>query len=383
MRKFTGIIAAAYFALILISGCEPMSYKEFSMPEYDGLFTWTRITKKAEWSNRVDLAGVAFDNKLWILGGYDSGRLKGDTYLEDVWSSTDGENWILETDNAPWKGRRGHTVNVFNDGSGEAMYLIGGFEVDEETGHRQYTNDVWKSVDGVNWEQIKARDYSAEDNSSTSWFPRSNHACIDVIQNDTNYLYLIGGQMMREKYNPIYSMKYFNDVWRSKDAIQWEKIECNDFGERSELAAFSDPETGRLYIHGGVHSMHFDQNNDELHPVLDYYCIWSSNDGLFWEVDTSFTLSRAGHEMFMFDDFFWIFPGKTTSYKKFHMAWSNLHYTYRKAIDGEWILDSEGSAFSGRHSYARIILNNKVYVMGGETGDNGLNNDVWCGELNN
>lgn len=383
MSKTNKLIFVGFIVSLMLTGCEPMSFKEFSMPPYDGIFTWTQITKKAEWSNRVDHAGVAFQNKMWILGGYDMGRMKGDTFLEDIWSSPDGVTWTLVTDNAPWKGRRGHSVNIFDDGSGDALFLIGGFEVDEETGYRQYANDVWKSYDGETWEQIKSRTYPIDDTTNTDWMPRFNHVCLNVTHDDIDYLYLIGGTTMRENYSALYSMKYFNDVWRSTDAITWEKIDSEDFGERSELAAYTDPANGRIFIHGGVHSKLVESENNNHHPVENYYCVRDSYDGVSWSVDTSLSIQRAGHELFNYKGYTWLFPGKTTSYKKFHMAWSNLHYTYRKSQEGEWILDSEGSAFNGRHSYARIIFNDKVYIMGGETGDNGQNNDVWVGEINN
>lgn len=79
---------------------------------------------------------------MWVTGGYNPGQISGDTYYEDVWSSTDGKSWELVTNNAPWLGRRSHQLVNFDDGSGEAMYLIGGFSVNEETGYRQFNNDV-------------------------------------------------------------------------------------------------------------------------------------------------------------------------------------------------------------------------------------------------
>ncbi len=142
---------------------------------------------------------------MWIFGGYDQGRMKGDTYLEDIWLSVDGEQWDLETDSASWKGRRGHTVNVFDDGTGEALYLIGGFEVDEATGYRQYTNDVWRSVDGHNWIQIKARTDSYTDTTISDWNPRFSHSTVNVSFGGIDYLYVIGGSAMRENYSGLYS----------------------------------------------------------------------------------------------------------------------------------------------------------------------------------
>lgn len=381
--KRINAVSLPVFIILVLTACEPMSWDEWDMPPYDGLFNWTELTEKAEWCNRMDHAGAAFNDRLWIFGGYANGQRKTDTYLEDIWSSADGISWTLENKNAPWKGRRGHSVVVFDNGSEEALFLIGGFEVDENTGYRQYTNDVWKSINGIDWIQIKERTDPSADTTIIDWMPRFNHACIRADIAGVDYLYLIGGSTMRENYSALYSMKYHNDVWRSKDAVNWEKVESNDFGSRTELAAFWDPTEERIIIHGGVHSKLIETENKYYHPVENYDCIWSSTDGSSWETDTSFTLGRAGHELFLYQGNYWIFPGKNTSYKKFHMAWGNVHYTYRKIPGGEWILDSEGSDFNGRHSYARVIFNDKVYIMGGETGDMGYNNDVWCGSIDN
>jgi len=369
------------FPVILLTGCEFVSWEEWAMAPYDGLFTWEELTPKAEWSQRLDHAGAVFDGKLWIFGGYDSGRMRGDTYLEDIWSSDDGINWTLVSDSAAWKGRRGHTVNVFDNGSGEALYLVGGFEVDEATGYRQYTNDVWRSYDGVNWEQVKPRTDTYTDTSIHDFDPRFNHSCINVTFNDTAYLYLVGGAAMRENYSGLYSFKYYNDVWRTRDGIHWEEVAADDFGERAELAACFDEARQRIYIHGGIHTKLLETEDGYIHPVENYDAVWYSDDGVSWLADTSMIIPRAGHELFPYHDRLWIFPGATTSYKKFHMAWSNLYYTYRMEAEGEWVLDSEGSAFNGRHSYVRLIMDDKVYIMGGETGDMGPDNDVWVGTI--
>ncbi len=113
--------------VLFLTSCDPMSYSEWGMEPYTGVFTWKEVTKKAQWSNRSDHAAVAYQGKLWIFGGYDGGRTSGDTYMEDIWNSADGKDWSLVTKSAPWKGRQGHTVTVFNDGSGDALLPGGRF----------------------------------------------------------------------------------------------------------------------------------------------------------------------------------------------------------------------------------------------------------------
>lgn len=368
--------------MLLLVSCDPISYKDYEMEPYSGAFTWTEVTPKASWSNRYDHAAVAFNGKMWIFGGYDSGRTQGDTYLEDVWNSINGKDWTLVTDSAPWKGRRGHSVTVFNDGSGEALYLIGGFEVDEETGYRQYTNDVWKSVDGSNWTQIKERTYPVDD-MNADFMPRFNHSCVVVNHDGINYLYIIGGSTMLENTEGGYSFLYFHDVWRSENGINWVKLANDDFGQRSEQAVCVDPSTGRIYMQGGTHGVTFDNDSLYNQPGQYYYDVWYSDDGINWLTDNSFSLVRAGHSMLIYDHSLWLFPGKDDNYRYLSYAEGDLYYTYRKEDGKSWALDSKGSAFNGRHSYSTIEFDDKIWVMGGETGDNGPNNDVWCGYINN
>ena len=370
---------------VLLSSCDPLSIRDYQMEPYTGAFTWEAVAKKAAWSNRYDHAAVAFRGKMWIFGGYDSGRTRGDTYLEDIWNSADGKDWTLVTDSAPWKGRRGHTVTVFNDGSGEALYLVGGFEVDEKTGYRQYTNDCWKSTDGIAWTRIKERTYPVN-NMDSDFMPRFNHACVTATHGGINYLYLIGGATMLEEAVGAYSFYYFHDVWRSRNGIKWEKLDNNDFGQRSELAACVDPSSGRIYLHGGNHGVAFDNQNLYNHPVEYFYDLWYTDDGVNWKVDTTFSTLRAGHGLVFYNQSLWLLPGKVDNYE--HLRYGegetlmDLYYTYRRDDGGAWELDSKGSAFSGRHSYATVEFNGKIWVLGGETADNGPNNDVWCGSIN-
>jgi len=384
--KITIILSGSLLALML-SACEFQSYRDYRTPPYDGAFTWTRVTKDAPWSNRWDHTSVSYDNRIWVMGGYNPGVVKGDTYLEDVWSSADGETWTEATGSAPWMGRRGLASVVFDDGSGEAIYVIGGFAVNEETGYREYTNDVWRSTDGAAWTQIKERTYPEPD-SLYDWLPRFNHTCIVTNHGGTDYIYPIGGSTMLEEHNARYSMKYFNDVWRSADGISWESLPNNDFGIRSEHAAAVDPSTGKIFIQGGRHGVIFEGEENGTHPLPDWHWLWSSSDGITWipENDTAEFeqgyLYRAEHQMVVLEGVLFGLPGKADSNVHFHFA-RNLDYTFWRRDPGNlWTVDSEGSDFDGRYGYSMVIHNNRVWILGGDTNSNGPDNDVWVGELN-
>jgi hypothetical protein len=368
--------------ILLLQACEWESYRDYRVQPYDGVFTWTQVSKKAGWSNRLDHSALWYKDRLWVIGGYNPGKVSGDPYMEDVWSSADGEEWRLETDQAPWLGRRGHASVVFDDGSGEAMYVIGGFVVNEESGYREYRNDVWKSTDGVQWIQVKDREVPPLD-SLYDWYPRFNHACVTASHGGVEYMYLVGGVTQLEDHNARYAMKYFNDVWRSRDGTSWERMDNNDFGMRAEHALAVDPETQRIYLQGGRHGEIVEAPENASHPVPDYQWLWHSDDGISWtpqndtaEFDQGY-LWRAKHQMVMLDGQLFGFPGRSSS---------NHHLTFRGGFwrldpGNLWSVDSEGSDFNLRFGYAMVVHGQNLWILGGETGDSGPDNDVWHGAI--
>ena len=60
-----------------------------------------------------------------------------------MWSSADGVNWERHTASAPWHPRQYHDVAVFDD----KIWLMEGWN----KGNR---NDVWYSADGVDWHEV-------------------------------------------------------------------------------------------------------------------------------------------------------------------------------------------------------------------------------------
>ncbi len=385
------IFMIVFLAALLLQACEFISFKEYRHKEYDGDFEWTELIDDADWSNRFDHAAVAFNNKLWVIGGYNPGERKNDSYLEDVWSSSDGLSWELVTDNAPFKGRRGHTVTVFDDGTGEAMFLVGGFTVDEETGYREYNNDVWRSEDGKNWTEIKVRAYPLRGNLPYihDWFPRMNHVTLAANHGGTNYLYIIGGSTMLEDVESRYSMIYFNDVWRSSNGIDWDSLSISDnIGIRAQHGASVDPLTQRIFIQGGMHGVIYESDNYESYPSSSWRALWSSLDGVTWSHEQDISqvgfpyLERAEHSLVHFGGNLYSMPGKSISNVHFHFTRSSNISTWKREDGSIWSIDSEGTDIDARYAYASVVFDNKVWILGGDTDQNGPSNDVWYGELN-
>lgn len=379
---------SVYFSLflaVILSSCERITFKEYALKDYDGQLEWVLETDHAEWSKRYDHAATVFNNKLWVVGGYNSGVVQGDPYYEDVWSSSDGKSWELVVDDAPWLGRRGHQIVAFNDGSEEALYIIGGFTVDENSGERWYKNDVWRSTDGKNWTEIKSNNV-VDQNSVSDWMARMHHRCEVAVHNGTSYIYLIGGMGMQSDVQGRYAMKYFHDVWRSTDGIQWERLSNTNYGIRAEHASAVGA-NGKLYIQGGLHGIIYEPEGSSSQPVDDYHFIWSSTDGITWikennasQIETSL-MHRSGHSMVYYDDRLWALPGKTIGVDHYQFANDQYYPTWTFDTQQNWAIDSRGTAIDARHSYEALVFNNKIWVLGGFTNRHAQSNDVWSATL--
>lgn len=69
----------------------------------DGL-EWTEVTASADWPGRSDHCALVYNNMFWVMGGYAVSGEVGDE-VNDVWYSSDGENWTQATANAAWSDR--------------------------------------------------------------------------------------------------------------------------------------------------------------------------------------------------------------------------------------------------------------------------------------
>lgn len=107
---------------------------------------WTQVTPAAAWSPRGLIMGsVVFDSAMWVVGG---GTYDLRTFNNDVWRSSDGVNWALVTAAAPWTPRQYQSVGVF---AGK-IWMVNGGSPDSPGGN----SDVWYSADGSTWVQQAA-----------------------------------------------------------------------------------------------------------------------------------------------------------------------------------------------------------------------------------
>ncbi|MDB4293449.1 hypothetical protein N9954_08590, partial [Maribacter sp.] len=95
----------------------------------------------ATWPARYGHSTVVFDDKLWVIGGYD-----GANYLNDVWYTDGNESssgellWIEVIQEKAFPKRLSHQSVVFDD----KIWIFGG-------GDGSALSDIWYSEDGANW----------------------------------------------------------------------------------------------------------------------------------------------------------------------------------------------------------------------------------------
>ena len=207
----------------------------------DGGVTWTEIVEQAPWPARAYFQAVVKDEMVYVIGGQDFGLeenpfcdlldqglepppglgidpdapcpefLPTSNFFNDVWRSADGVTWEEMTPEAPWAGRAGLSAATL-DGN---LYVLAGSQNDDSsiigTGgpQRIYYNDVWRSTDGAEWEQLT---------DAAPWKPRAGAA---VVARDDR-LYLFGGEDgFTCEPLPDCEPPYFNDVWVTTDGADW------------------------------------------------------------------------------------------------------------------------------------------------------------------
>jgi hypothetical protein len=243
------------------------------------------VTSSAEWPQRSGHASVAFNNKLWVLGGY-----SGTRYRNDVWYSDDGVSWFCATDSASWTPRAYHASAVFDN----KLWVLGGY--DGVINHY----DVWNSGDGINWTRVAANvvgwgsetrrtgvvfdnklwmvGYTPQDvwyssdgvtwvqaSGSADWSRRDDHATVVF----DSKLWVLGG---------FDGDEYRNDVWYSADGHHWtEATYSAGWPGRWRLSSVALDD--RIWVLGGGH-------ND----------LWYSSDGVYWECATD-SASWASREL--------------------------------------------------------------------------------------
>ncbi len=165
----------------------------------DGGTTWILVNASPGWQARFEQSALVFNNQMWVLGG-DSGNGMNAAFSNDVWKSSDGNMWT-QVSVGPWPARYGFGAVVFNG----KMWILGG-----DVGGSM-ANDVWSSSsDGGSWTEVI---------TSAPWTPREN---LNAVVYD-NRIWVFGGDTGQFG-------NYLNDTWYSYDGISWTEANASQDG---------------------------------------------------------------------------------------------------------------------------------------------------------
>jgi hypothetical protein len=285
---------------------------------------------------RTDHSAVVFKNKIWILGGI------GDESIvrNDVWCSTDGNMWelmagsanpnthVLDSLGIPYLPgfvpRRGHTSLVFDN----KIWVIGG------TSYSGVINDVWYSVDGINWVMAT---------SSADFTPRWLHSSV-VFDNKMWVISGIGNEARDIR----------NDIWYSTDGVQW-TCATSSTPFPATFAHSSIVFNNKIWVVGG-------ENIGSG--------IWNSSDGVDWSQvsNQSAFPPRILSSLIDFDNELWLIAGN----------WNGNQYNdiWRSANGIDWVSAPPPSGFHGREGHRSVNFNNILWIIGGVV-EGRYSNEIW------
>ena len=286
---------------------------------------WQQATSAASWPSRQDHTSLVYDNKMWLIGGYDNDNLIDN----NIFHSADGINWEQITDNNIFFYRFFHTSLVYDN----KMWLIGG--ILRANHANSIYNDVWYSTNGNNWTRVTA---------NAGWSDRSNHT--SLVYN--NKMWVIGGDDGTNR---------LNDVWNSTNGNSWSQTTANaDWsGRRAHTSLVYD---NKMWVLGGTDGTNY--FND----------VWYSKDGINWTQTTASAdwSGRRDHTSLVYDNKMWVLGGEDGT-NRFNDVWYST--------DGiNWSQITANAGWSTRDSHTSLVYNNRIWVLGGSDG-NRLLNDVW------
>jgi len=282
---------------------------------------WTQTPVGTIWTARERFAATVYNNSIWVLGGYD-----GSFRRNDVWYSPDGTAWNqVTTPGRKWSARDRLAATVLNG----RIWVMGGYD------GANRKNDVWSSTDGgITWDSLAV--------TGSIWAPRE-HFALAAFNNE---LWVMGG------WN---GTTYYNDVWHSADGLTWyQATAAAGWGARYGLAGVA--QGGKLWIAGG------------LEAGGDTFDVWSSVDGANWvqSLPVVAPIGRFNHTAVVLNGCIWVLGGGEQAGPRLNEVWSSP--------DGvAWT----PSHWAARNSHRVLSALGSMWLMGGEDDGALLLSDVW------
>ena len=221
---------------------------------------WTLVTASTGFSARYGHRSAVFGGRLWVVGGSDGGG--------EVWRSADGESWELATGTPGFAARRDHQLVAF----GGNLWVLGGYVGSSAN------DEIWRSADGENWTRVTP--------TGQPFTARSGHQAL--FWEGFGAL-VIGGAG---------TGGVENDVWASTDGTDWQSLTGDTaFVARSghQVAALG----GTLWLVGGASA-----------AATSFGDVWWSTDSINWtEATGTFPPTRTNHQLVAFGGSLWIVGG--------------------------------------------------------------------------
>lgn len=280
-------------------------------------YEWTLVNEEAEWAPRAGLQVVNLKNRFYLMGGRTPRPpgfppVPGDSDIwGDVWMSTDkGLSWekILDTsDHQHWPARAYFQAVT----KGGYMYVLGGqnFRLEPNdcppfvpdcppfVSSSDFFNDVWRSRDGVHWQQM------------TGTAPWDGRAGLSSVVHKGE-IYVMGGSFNDDPavIGGPPTRVYFNDVWKSRNGRDWVKLTDNAPWE-PRAGAMTVVKNGYIYLLGGEDGFTCLPESPRCPPYFND--VWRTRDGANWELVTAAAdwAPRPGHQAVVLLNHFILFGG--------------------------------------------------------------------------
>jgi len=298
---------------------------------------WEKVIDHAAFTPRDGAGELVFDGKMWLFGGYPSSA------SNEVWSSTNGRDWMLVNPKAAWPGRHSAGYVVYDN----RMWIMSGDGIP----------DVWYSSDGINWTL-------ATDNPP--WGRR--YKPIVFVFRDK--IWLMGGWIYWDQNgNIIENDVGFNDIWSSTDGIHWNLESQHAAWQPRGIIHGSVVFDGKVWILGGGLYGWTNMQKDYSADVY-YNDVWSSPDGIHWTqvLEHAPWIPRQHHNVAVYDNKMWVLAGHNYQVDPVNTLRNDVWYS----SDGRNWQELRGALWSPRHAASVFVYNNSLWIVAGY-----LVNDVW------
>ena len=158
-----------------------------------------------------------------------------------------------------------------------------------------------------------------------------------------------------------------HQVWSSADGVSWGQVTANaEWSPR--LAAGLVEHRGRLWLLGGIENYYFGDDTSLENDV------WSSADGKAWKLETAHAAwsPRAYHQSVVMNEKMYVLGGGNyvPGYQAKNDVWSS--------VDGvTWTCETASAPWAARLWFSAAVYRGRMWVLGGWSKEQDNYGDVW------